>query len=316
MTKKKSPVPPNAVATAKAPVPSDPVNHPPHYTSHPSGIECITISKHHDFCIGNAIKYLWRAGLKKSSQSDPSTRDTYKEIEDLKKAVFYINQKITDLSNTPSSPAPSVPKIQLENIKEIRYEKVEVPNIKSIFIGHCDLTDDHTEAPTDPPADDRTDPNLFCFNGIFQSYHPINFELIQIHDYKTLLIFHTYNVNYSECKRHSLEIEFLRSNHAPFKFIKSITPPVFVSSEYDSLAELFNQIPFRYLPGDLQKLFDWFFQENTLNMLCRMSYKYAKMLVNESMKIALNHEALDREKADRENLDHETDLETDLENIL
>lgn len=42
----------------------DPVNHPQHYTSHPSGVECITIARHYCFTIGNAIKYLWRAGLK------------------------------------------------------------------------------------------------------------------------------------------------------------------------------------------------------------------------------------------------------------
>ncbi len=41
------------------------VEKPTHYTSHPSGIECIEISEHYDFCVGNAIKYLWRAGLKK-----------------------------------------------------------------------------------------------------------------------------------------------------------------------------------------------------------------------------------------------------------
>lgn len=35
----------------------DNINHPSHYTSHPSGIECIDIAEHHDFCIGNAIKY-------------------------------------------------------------------------------------------------------------------------------------------------------------------------------------------------------------------------------------------------------------------
>lgn len=64
----------------------DPVNHPSHYTSHPSGIECITITRHHDFNIGNAMKYMWRAGLK-----DPSIE---KEIEDLKKAVWYLNDQI------------------------------------------------------------------------------------------------------------------------------------------------------------------------------------------------------------------------------
>ncbi|MFD0384476.1 DUF3310 domain-containing protein [Streptomyces stramineus] len=37
------------------------VDHPAHYTSHPSGVECIEITQHFNFPIGNAIKYLWRA---------------------------------------------------------------------------------------------------------------------------------------------------------------------------------------------------------------------------------------------------------------
>lgn len=61
---------------------SDPVNHPAHYTSHPSGVECIDIVKHMGFCLGNAIKYIWRADLKGNS------------IEDLKKARFYIDCEI------------------------------------------------------------------------------------------------------------------------------------------------------------------------------------------------------------------------------
>lgn len=69
---------------------SDNVNHPSHYTSHPSGVECIDITKHHDFCIGNAIKYLWRQGLKQDA--DKSVKE--KRIEDLKKAVWYINAEI------------------------------------------------------------------------------------------------------------------------------------------------------------------------------------------------------------------------------
>lgn len=59
----------------------DPVNHPTHYTSHPSGIECITITEHMGFCVGNAIKYLWRADLKGG-------------IEDLEKARWYIEREI------------------------------------------------------------------------------------------------------------------------------------------------------------------------------------------------------------------------------
>lgn len=62
----------------------DPVNHPSHYTSDPSGIECIQITRHRNFNIGNAIKYLWRAGLK----------DGNSDIQDLQKAVWYIQDEI------------------------------------------------------------------------------------------------------------------------------------------------------------------------------------------------------------------------------
>ncbi|HSG62658.1 MAG TPA: DUF3310 domain-containing protein [Pseudomonadales bacterium] len=62
---------------------SDPVNHPRHYTDHPSGIECIQVTEHLSFCIGNAIKYLWRADLKYDDA-----------IEDLQKALWYINREI------------------------------------------------------------------------------------------------------------------------------------------------------------------------------------------------------------------------------
>lgn len=69
---------------------TDAVNHPSHYTSDPSGVECIQITRHRSFCVGNAIKYLWRAGLK----HDADKTDTEKQIEDLQKAVWYINQEI------------------------------------------------------------------------------------------------------------------------------------------------------------------------------------------------------------------------------
>ena len=44
--------------------PPDLVNHPPHYTNHPSGIECIKITEHMGFCLGNAMKHIWRADEK------------------------------------------------------------------------------------------------------------------------------------------------------------------------------------------------------------------------------------------------------------
>jgi hypothetical protein len=73
----------------------DNVNHPSHYTQHPSGIECIEITRHYCFSIGNAIKYLWRAGLKK----DASLSDKQKEIEDLNKAIWYIKDRIKQLEH-------------------------------------------------------------------------------------------------------------------------------------------------------------------------------------------------------------------------
>ena len=77
---------------------SDSVNHPAHYNSHPSGIECIEIARHHNFNIGNTIKYLWRAGLK----SEEGMEDNDKQIEDLNKAIWYIKdeiKRITEFNN-------------------------------------------------------------------------------------------------------------------------------------------------------------------------------------------------------------------------
>jgi hypothetical protein len=65
----------------------DQVNHPQHYTTHPSGIEAIQITRHMNFNLGNAIKYIWRAGIK----------DESKTIQDLEKAIFYIKDEINKL---------------------------------------------------------------------------------------------------------------------------------------------------------------------------------------------------------------------------
>lgn len=72
----------------------DNVNHPSHYCSHPSGIECIEITRHYCFAIGNAIKYLWRCGLK----ADSGRALIDKEIEDLKKAIWYIKDRIHQIN--------------------------------------------------------------------------------------------------------------------------------------------------------------------------------------------------------------------------
>ena len=61
---------------------NDPVNHPKHYCSHPSGVECIQITEHMSFCLGNAVKYIWRADEKNDA------------VEDLRKAKWYIEREI------------------------------------------------------------------------------------------------------------------------------------------------------------------------------------------------------------------------------
>jgi len=63
----------------------DPVSHPAHYTGHPSGVECIQITEHMGFCLGNAVKYIWRAGEKGN------------RLQDLKKARWYIDREISRL---------------------------------------------------------------------------------------------------------------------------------------------------------------------------------------------------------------------------
>lgn len=73
----------------------DAVNHPDHYCSSPSGIECITVTRHMNFNIGNAVKYLWRAGLKGAT------------LEDLKKAAWYINDEIARIEKQEKDDAQS-----------------------------------------------------------------------------------------------------------------------------------------------------------------------------------------------------------------
>lgn len=69
--------------------PSDPdmVAHPPHYESHPSGVQPITITRHETFCLGNVIKYCMRAKYKGN------------EIQDLRKAAQYLTWEIERLES-------------------------------------------------------------------------------------------------------------------------------------------------------------------------------------------------------------------------
>lgn len=53
------------------------IDHPTHYTSRDIGYECIDLTQYQTFCVGNAIKYLWRY------------KDKGSPVEDLKKARWY-----------------------------------------------------------------------------------------------------------------------------------------------------------------------------------------------------------------------------------
>jgi hypothetical protein len=69
---------------------TDAINNPQHYTSHPSGIEAIEVTRHMNFNLGNAMKYIWRAGQKDDA------------IQDLEKAMFYLADEIRRLGGTPT----------------------------------------------------------------------------------------------------------------------------------------------------------------------------------------------------------------------
>lgn len=66
----------------------DPVHHPPHYTRHPAGVECIAIAEEFPFNVGSAIKYLWRAGLKPGADA----------VENLRKAAWYATREADRLA--------------------------------------------------------------------------------------------------------------------------------------------------------------------------------------------------------------------------
>ncbi len=94
-------------ATSEASEAPDPIASPPHYRSHPSGVEALTITEHHSFCLGNTLKYLWRAGQKEGEDLQ----------KDLAKAWFYLTREchrlgvdlpdieaITSIPGTPPKP--------------------------------------------------------------------------------------------------------------------------------------------------------------------------------------------------------------------
>lgn len=72
------------------------VDHPPHYNQSPSGVECITVVEHMPFNVGNAVKYLWRAGHKADV------------LEDLEKAAWYVDREIQRVRSMRASAVSEV----------------------------------------------------------------------------------------------------------------------------------------------------------------------------------------------------------------
>lgn len=79
---------------------NDPVDHPAHYTAGTGvawvsdpGIECIDVTQHMTMLLGNATKYIWRAGAKNGAR------------EDLEKAVWYLRRQIELLRQQEETPA-------------------------------------------------------------------------------------------------------------------------------------------------------------------------------------------------------------------
>ena len=70
-----------------------PVTCPKGYNSHPTGVQCIEIVEHFNFNVGNAMKYLWRNGLKPGASA----------IEDLRKAAWYATREADRLSKEAST---------------------------------------------------------------------------------------------------------------------------------------------------------------------------------------------------------------------
>lgn len=114
----------------------NPVNHPSHYNSHPSGVECIDIVEHMPFNVGNAIKYLWRAGLKGDA------------VEDMRKAIWYIEREIArrtgdhsvrdrdEPKTEQSEPPDTIPTKQWEweTSQAVTYRRSTLPSLEVLHL--------------------------------------------------------------------------------------------------------------------------------------------------------------------------------------
>jgi hypothetical protein len=98
------------------------VNHPKHYNSHPSGIECIEIVRHMGFNLGNVVKYVWREGMKDAS------------LQELKKAAWYLNDEIKKLERFEETKKGIEGNEEFKNIKQF---DIESDRGKSCDSGEC-----------------------------------------------------------------------------------------------------------------------------------------------------------------------------------
>lgn len=113
---------------------TDPVNHPAHYTEHPSGIECIQITEHMGFNLGNAVKYIWRADLKGSA------------IEDLEKARWYIDRELAKRGEATEAAEEETKAEELQDVEVMQWDGTR-KSIQAI----CDWVnsfDDELDDPT------------------------------------------------------------------------------------------------------------------------------------------------------------------------
>jgi len=107
----------------------DPINHPPHYNWHPSGIECATIAEGFSYNLGNAIKYIWRCDHKGHA------------IEDLQKAVAYLSREINRRINEANS-APLVTKsVSSPNLTGNTLEYAQAANLTGNILAYAQAGD-------------------------------------------------------------------------------------------------------------------------------------------------------------------------------
>lgn len=106
----------------------DAVNHPSHYTSHPSGIECLQITRHLQFDPGNATKYVWRADLKTGVSG----------VQDLLKSEFYLEDHLAEFGGQIIVPDPAVDLIQVVLATEVKLYGADHPRVRfwhSLMVG-------------------------------------------------------------------------------------------------------------------------------------------------------------------------------------